>query len=82
MAKQNPQGGGVSEAVAAELHELTVNLMITQIRQMMLTGEFDNAAVRNALTYLKQQNISIDAEVDPGTLNLMSALRELDLESL
>ena len=79
MTKKKP---GVSESVAGELHELTVQLLIMQIRQMSMTGEFDNAAVRNALVYLKQNDITVDAEVDQASQSLLTALRDLDLGSL
>lgn len=79
MTKKKP---GVSESVAAELHELTVQLLIMQIRQMAMTGDYDNAAVRNALVYLKQNDITVDAEVDQSTISLLGALRELDLNNL
>ena len=79
MNKKKP---GVSESVAGELHELTVQLLIMQIRQMSMTGEFDNAAVRNALVYLKQNDITVDAEVDQSTISLLGALKELDLSNL
>ena len=73
---------GVSESTAAELHELTVQLMIMDIRQQLMSGEINPACVRNCLQYLKQQAITVDAETDPGTISLLNSLRELDLESL
>ena len=54
--------------------------MALQARQMLLTGEVDNAAVRNSLTYLKQMNITVDAAEDKATLSLLRTLKELDLE--
>lgn len=56
--------------------------MVIQVRQMLMTGEVDNAAVRNALTYLKNQDISVVAESDPVTISLLGALKELNLQDL
>ena len=78
MAKQKKTK--VTEAEAAELHSLTVEIMALQARQMLLMGEVDNAAVRNSLTYLKQMGISVDPTEDKATLSLLRTLIEINLE--
>ena len=79
MAKKKTK---VTEAEAAEIHSLTVQILELQAKQMLLTGEIDNASVRNMLVYLKQNDVTVDAAVDESTISLLGALRELDLESL
>ena len=80
MAK--PNNNKVTESQAAEVHALTVQILELQAKQMLLTGEIDNAGVRNMLTYLKQQDVTVDAEEDPGTISLVNALKEIDLNYL
>ena len=80
MAK--PSKKKVSESQAAEVHALTVQILELQAKQMLTTGEIDNAGVRNMLTYLKQQDVTVDPEEDPGTISLVNALKEIDLNYL
>ncbi|MCB4427966.1 hypothetical protein FZX09_03950 [Synechococcus sp. MU1643] len=80
MAK--PSKKKVSEAQAAEVHALTVQILELQAKQMLMTGEIDNAGVRNMLTYLKQQDVTVDPEEDPGTISLVNALKTIDLNYL
>ena len=78
----NPDNNKVAESQAAEVHALTVQILELQAKQMLMTGEIDNAGVRNMLAYLKQQDVTVDPEVDPRTLSLMNALKYVDLNEL
>ena len=80
MAK--PDNNKVTESQAAEVHALTVQILELQAKQMLLTGEIDNAGVRNMLAYLKQQDVTVDPEEDPHTISLMNALKYVDLSEL
>ena len=80
MAK--PDNNKVTESQAAEVHALTVQILELQAKQMLLTGEIDNAGVRNLLVYLKQQDVTVDPEEDPRTISLMNALKYVDLNEL
>ena len=80
MAK--PENNKVTESQAAEVHALTVQILELQAKQMLLTGEIDNAGVRNMLSYLKQQDVSVDPEEDPRTLSLINDLKYVDLNNL
>ena len=80
MAK--PDNNKVTESQAAEVHALTVQILELQAKQMLLTGEIDNVGVRSMLTYLKQQDVTVDPEEDPRTLSLMNGLKYVDLNEL
>lgn len=80
MAK--PENNKVTEGQAAEVHALTVQILELQAKQMLMTGEIDNAGVRNMLTYLKQQDVTVDPEEDPHTISLMNALKYVDLNGI
>ncbi len=45
MTKPNKK---VTEAQAAEVHALTVQILELQAKQMLISGEIDNAGVRNS----------------------------------
>ena len=78
----NPDNNKVTESQAAEVHVLAVQILELQAKQMLMTGEIDNAGVRNMLAYLKQQDVTVDPEEDPRTLSLMNALKYVDLNEL
>ena len=80
MAKQKKQG--VTEADAAEVHALTVQILELQAKQMLLTGEIDNAGVRNMLTYCKQQGVTVDPSVDKATLSLIETMKVVSLQDI
>ena len=77
-----PDNNKVTESQAAEVHALTVQILELQAKQMLVTGEIDNAGVRNMLTYLKQQDVTVDPAEDPHTISLMNALKYVDLNEI
>ena len=56
--------------------------MQTDLRAQMMTGDFNQASIRNVLTYLKGQNITVDATADPGTLSLIESMKAVSLEDI
>ena len=80
MGKQKKKG--VNEDTAAELHELVVDCMQTDLRAQMMTGDFNQASIRNVLTYLKGQNITVDPTTDPGTLLLIESMKVVSLDGI
>ena len=48
----------------------------------MMTGDFNQASIRNVLTYLKGQNITVDPTTDPGTLSLIESMKVVSLDDI
>jgi len=70
----------VTELEAGALHALLAQVMEIGLRQQLLSGEIDNALVRNVIAYLNNNGITVSPAADKRMESLAKLLGTIDLD--
>ena len=82
MAKHNKKPQGATDEQAAVIHALLADLMEAGLRQQLMSGEIDNTLIRNVITYLNNNNITVSKHVDSPLSSLADMMSELDIDGI
>ena len=70
----------VSELEAGAIHALLAEVMESGLRQQLISGEIDNGMIRNVITYLNNNNITVSQAADARMESLSKLLGTIDFD--
>jgi hypothetical protein len=70
----------VTELEAGALHALLAQVLEIGLRQQLLSGEIDNALVRNVIAYLNNNGITVSPAANKRMESLAHLLGTIDLD--
>ena len=70
----------VTEKEAGALHALLAEVMEVGLRQQLMSGEIDNALLRNVIAYLNNNKITVTHSGEGRIASLLDLVQTMDLD--